>query len=529
MKKWRRARSDGASGFYTAQILLEWLYYHSSKCYFYNFFSHLFTMGNHASPEIQPVQRQDQTDEAPQGKSLQPPAFGLNAGTAQLQESEVNKLPNPTGSFIVTDSKALVRTDPPELKATEPQQVIEQGTKVRVYEMVEKGGKKYGKLIQDMGEGVYGPPILYGWTSFANLSTPEAAATGEVSAEGLTTYELTTKQAQTKDGDYNGSDLNNLMLEKAGYNPASKWWSEFTSINLFGQSAPNLHKDFANLLKNAEAKTVAKITESNDYKAWVTATNAKNPNSAATVGKFMGLKNGYSTLRGNDKESSGASMHGFGLAIDFNYTENPWISDDSGKKEDGKGKRTTKTGKMQDCFDRAGALIGETLDYQHVNADSFKYDMAATYDNFNKIDKGIEKYFGLGAADKDANLKALLEKATGEPWKGKSTEEARNIINADLKQMSALWSRTGKEEMIRTNGIMDLDRRLVMSMGEVGLDWGGKYGDMMHFDMRNTGVGKKVQAAKYNKDVKAKKDELKKKEEEAKAAAKAAKAAEKKK
>ena len=86
------------------------------------------------------------------------------------------------------------------------------------------------------------------------------------------------------------------------------------------------------------------------------------------------------------------------------------------------------------------------------------------------------------------------------------------MLGNDLDVLSQWWARKDKKkdqsEMIRTNGIMDLNRDMVLSMGEVGLDWGGKYGDMMHFDMRNTGIGIKLRQAKYMEDVKTKKGEM---------------------
>jgi hypothetical protein len=55
-----------------------------------------------------------------------------------------------------------------------------------------------------------------------------------------------------------------------------------------------------------------------------------------------------------------------------------------------------------------------------------------------------------------------------------------------------LWQRTGSEEEIRTGGFLDLRKELVEG---IGLDWGGAYGYMMHFDMRNTGKGVRISAA----------------------------------
>lgn len=46
---------------------------------------------------------------------------------------------------------------------------------------------------------------------------------------------------------------------------------------------------------------------------------------------------------------------------------------------------------------------------------------------------------------------------------------------------------------MKSGGFLNLKKELVTGMG---LDWGGGYGDMMHFDMRNRGVGRKVNQAR---------------------------------
>jgi hypothetical protein len=214
------------------------------------------------------------------------------------------------------------------------------------------------------------------------------------------------------------------------------------------------------------------------------------------------------------------------MAIDFNITENPWISDSAGNLDKGKGDKKVrdKTGVLKDTLDRIGGLIGQTLEFHHVNPDHFNYDMADTYDNMSKIDKGFEVYFGMGNGNKDTELKTFLDSTKDPFWKGKTLDEAKAVIEKDLDICTQWWVRTGKKktDIIRKGGIMDLDRRLVMSMGEVGLDWGGKYGDMMHFDMRQTGLGRKLYNAKHNKDVKKKKAEMTQKMKDDKEAAKKA-------
>lgn len=463
-------------------------------------------MGNFLDPEKkkkaspQPLQAKEET-----GKTLAPPTFSPEAGPMQLKggwwdtvQSGIDWVAEQFGfgGETVTANKVTPAAETPaaEVPATAP--VAEE--------------KKEAAPVAPAAE------------------EKKAETAKPVAADGLQDFEF--KKANPKVGkeDWSGSKLTNLMLKEAGYDPASKWWDDFTSIKLLGKTAAHIHTSFARQLKNAELKIVANVTATAEYKKWVTDNAVAKPDDPASVGKFLGIT-GYATIRGTEEESSYASMHLFGLAIDFNYTQNPWISDDSGSKtykDKDKKIPTSKTAKLQACLDRAGGLIGKTLTYNHVNADDFKYNMSDTYDNFSTIDKGVEQYFGLGKDDKDADLKALLDTTTDPFWKGKTTEEARKLIEADLKEMSALWSRKGQEEMIRTNGIMDLHKGVVTGMGDVGLDWGGKYGDMMHFDMRNVGLGKKIQASKYKGDVVKLKKELKEKEAAAAEEAKKKKAEE---
>lgn len=453
---------------------------------------------------------------------------------AEPEAQQAVPVSNAEGVYEVTDSKALIRTEG-DLTPEDPQRTIPKGEKVTIWQTVEKEGKKYVYVIQEMPEGVVGPPMPYGWTSYGNL-TPTSKQDEAKSAEGLekgeqgtntdksttegglTEYELKTQSAQAKGEAWEGSNLTNLMLKKAGFDPPSTWWNNFTSISLLGRQATSLHKDFANVLKNAEAKIIAAINADPQYATWLAENGKTKGDDAKTVGQYLGIK-AYSTIRTTEEESSYASMHLFGLAIDFNATENPWISDNGGKQTfDDKGKPKTKTAKLQDFFNRAGSLLGKTLTFEHVNADKFNYDMESTYDNFSKLDKGAEKYFSFLDPANETEMMELVGKSEDPAFKGKTADEVRAIIQGDLDTMSKEWSRGSKsgKESVKQHGIMDLDKRVVMAMGEVGLDWGGKYGDMMHFDMRNTGIGKKIQKAKLDKEVRDLKAEYTKKEKEAK-------------
>ena len=78
------------------------------------------------------------------------------------------------------------------------------------------------------------------------------------------------------------------------------------------------------------------------------------------------------------------------------------------------------------------------------------------------------------------------------PWKSLSADQARAQIQKDLDFVAARWERKApaQKAVIEAGGFMSLDKRLVE---EIGLDWGASYGDVMHFDMRNKGNGRKIQ------------------------------------
>lgn len=458
-------------------------------------------MGKLATPQKKNATSKPTPTQEPEGKTMAPPQFSLESSPVQMKGGLWDTLAGAAdwaGNLISNAAEALGFGSPDAEKAAPEAKAEEKAAPV--------AEEKAAPVAEEKAAPVAGEKA-------APVADTKA---GKKDDKGLTEYTFEKKDAidpKTKEK-YPQGELTTLMLEKAGIKDPKDWWSNFTTTTLFGLTTNSLHRDFANLLKNAEAKTIEKISGAADYLEWAKA-NPKGVGSAASIGKFMGLKGGYSTLRGEEKDS--ASFHAFGLAIDFNVTQNPWVSDSAGKldKPDPKDKTKTvrdKTGVMQDALNRAGALMDKKLEFKHVNPDHFNYDMATTYDNMSAIDKGFETYFGLGLDTKDAELKAFLDKTQDPTWKGKTTAEAREIINKDLDVLSQWWDRKDKNkdqsEMIRGNGIMDLDRRMVMSMGEVGLDWGGKYGDMMHFDMRNTGIGIKLRQAKYMEDVKTKKSEM---------------------
>jgi hypothetical protein len=228
------------------------------------------------------------------------------------------------------------------------------------------------------------------------------------------------------------ADYANEILRDAKLDPAT-WFSNFTTITFLGQAFNDpIHVDLATHLKAVE-------------KTFADKYGGGKPEEA---GKVLGLHEAIHGAR--EKPTSAAvSMHLFGLAIDVNYTTNPFIGSSANP-----------------VFERAGKLLGRPTK-------GFTNNM--TYDQVAELDKLLEDYF------------KLLTDTTKD-------EATRKQIQKDLDFVTGKWERTkpAQKAAIEAGGFLDLDKRFVE---EIGLDWGASYGDIMHFDMRNKGNGLKIHGA----------------------------------
>jgi hypothetical protein len=241
------------------------------------------------------------------------------------------------------------------------------------------------------------------------------------------------------------------ILRNAGFDP-KKWFGSFTRITFLGQQVDDpVHTDLAAHLQTVEAKFAA------DY----------GGGDPAKAGEALGIRNEAMPGARHAPTSAAVSMHLFGLAIDINYTTNPFIS----------------TG-ANPVFQRAAGLLSKTTK---------GFSAGMSYDDLTELDALLESYFNL--LTDEGGLEAALQDTTKAPWKGKKAKAARKLIQADLDDVSARWKRSdpAQKKKIQLGGFLDLDKRLVDG---IGLEWGGSgYGDMMHFDMRNKGNGATIHAA----------------------------------
>jgi hypothetical protein len=178
----------------------------------------------------------------------------------------------------------------------------------------------------------------------------------------------------------------------------------------------------------------------------------------------------------------------FGLAIDVNYTQSPYIQN---KERKGYNQRTGKYFTKPNGVETMNEVLAHASGLSGVNRSVFKYGLS--YDEYSGLNKQLVSYFTLADAVNEPRLSGLLDGTMSSDWKGRTPDEARRKIQADLDKLALSVDRWGYRELVKNKGFLNISREFVNG---VNLDWGGaRYGDMMHFDMRNTGAGLKISGA----------------------------------
>jgi len=232
-------------------------------------------------------------------------------------------------------------------------------------------------------------------------------------------------------------------------------------FSFLGRELPEgqyLHVEMAKLLQEIESRFVRDLNT-----------------SSQAAGNVL-LNNSQERISGTRAQSSTAkySFHMFGLAVDCNYLGNPFIE---------KGDIET----LDDVLKNAAGLTNSAVMTFTKDASG---DIGARYDYIQKLDELLERYLGL--VDSPGDLER--HRAAAPAWRQLSQADATAKIQKDLDRLSVRLVRGGKRQpYFKKNAILNLDRRFVVGMERGGLYWGGRYGDMMHFDMRGSGVGAYIQ------------------------------------
>ncbi len=154
------------------------------------------------------------------------PASAIQTVSSSLPVQPKQKTGSNTEILTITDRKALIRTEPPNLKSTG--QIIPINSQVEILDTASRKNRAY-VLVQDvMPEGIFGPPILWGWTAKSNL--------GKFDLTYATTFE---------DRSRKGKEFTTAKTKKLHYEKDTKAKKSFFKAH----KARSLDKNFARVNK----------------------------------------------------------------------------------------------------------------------------------------------------------------------------------------------------------------------------------------------------------------------------------------
>jgi hypothetical protein len=209
-------------------------------------------------------------------------------------------------------------------------------------------------------------------------------------------------------------------------------------------------------------------------------------------------------IRGARKKPTSAklSMHFFGLAADFDYDVNLYP-------------RTAGRKAINNVLANARLLLEPSLTPQDEPAVPWGWPRTITtkkdgtkktkfhrlkHPDVVKINEKIKAYFDL--FNDVVKVQALLPATTAAPWAdlGNDVEAAQLLIGKDISDMlSVIKPRKNEKDASRVfriaqkKGLMNITKTFHQG---IGLDWGGAYGDLMHYDARNlSGDPQKIRKA----------------------------------
>ncbi len=407
------------------------------------------------------VRVHDTSEDRAKAKSLEAKAVSTKSGIGVLSDTSstanlrMQRAPvtrtsarSSRRTYMVLSPRAYLRTPPPGLKRRR--------NKLRKYSLVHITGTSiryarrkrivYVKVAEALSNGQFGPPLTYGWTAYSNL---------RLLGRPLR-YRLSTSRRKGRTISFR--KYANKVIRKVTGKAPSIWFNNFVYTSFLGRvTATPIHISLSSHLKKVERTLSAKY--------------GGKHRSPYLAGNTLGLVTPPEIIKGARKSSTSSffSMHFFGLAIDLDYSRNPHITDTKNDR--------AATAKV---LPRAGLLI-DGLKHRFVQQKLYVSEIL-------KLDKVLEKYFS--CLSNHAFLIRRLNYAKRHKisyWKNMSLSQALNRIRRDLTWVAGVWGRS--RQIIKIGGFTNLRKELIKG---IGLYWGGDFGDMMHFDMRNIGLGKKI-------------------------------------
>jgi len=255
------------------------------------------------------------------------------------------------------------------------------------------------------------------------------------------------------------------------------------STTFFGQSIDNVHDQLIQMLGVAEADL--KKTQPATYKP----------------------KKADSTLR---KGVNG--MHGWGMAVDFDVMENPYVLNESGDAKLDPELVVAYNHIAQFILGKAKSSLTNLKKGRSAFGAGTAGDV---YDELNEESNAMKRYFAL--KDDAAKLNDFLANEWDAKHPGEAAPDASIVQQQMEEDYVALGGKglDGKKKSTGGNGdrpfapkssggagdpatgFLNLDKPFVMAMTDAGFAWGaidiaGAPGDIQHFDTRLKGTGAKL-------------------------------------
>ncbi len=251
---------------------------------------------------------------------------------------------------------------------------------------------------------------------------------------------------------------------------ADTWFDDFVNPSFLGWTFRHgVHPVLMRKLRAAEAALLATTA----YKGY----------TPRRLGRELGISERHG---GSRPEDATMSMHTVGLAIDINYTGNPWIGG---------------TNFAQVMRNAVLLISGDLVDFTSVHLHGIRTNSTADIaDELRKRSNDLVEYFRLIGHPQLLHDKLDARRATSGVWRQSETiddaaQRWKETIRSDLAKLEQEANFAPQHDP--RHGFIDLQTSLAVALRDNAcLAWGAvdfgdrQSGDVMHFDCRPDGVGR---------------------------------------
>jgi murein DD-endopeptidase MepM/ murein hydrolase activator NlpD len=266
----------------------------------------------------------------------------------------------------------------------------------------------------------------------------------------------------------------------------STWFNFMVNPSFLGYRFTNgVHLHFVRALRVAER-----------YLLSLSAYAGKTP---VQIGRALGINEIH---KGARPTATSRSMHTLGLATDINYLTCPWIVNPG---------NASGTRVFIAVMERATKLIsGWTgrVDAAYLHGlGSGGRSTTSVYDELKRRSDDLRQYLGLAGNPTALATALAARRAAGTPGSYTDAAAWSQQIAADLRTLTNSGGNFGQRRNPRL-GFLGLHRDLVVALRDAAcmtwgaIDFGRRYsGDIMHFDVRRTGLGQALNESGFRTSV----------------------------